>query len=210
MHKPPWRRGTGITRAERGCRSSRGFGKDLRVRDGLPWGTAQPERTQRRRAFVCRARRWGKGVSAEAACLRCIPGIHSLLPAPIGRGWGAIKTGGGRWGLCQPLPHAAELCGARYFCVGAHWLHGGPAGLAGATGPSRSCVVQMREGCCAERRAGCRCPLRDFGAGHQSRASPRAWHYSVPRHGSFHLWGCRESQSLSLSLHSHCRCRHLE
>lgn len=63
-----------------------------------------------------------------------------------------------------PAP-APRLRACMFVCEStgrAHWLHGGPAGLVAVTGPSRSCVVQMREGCCAERRAGCRCRLPGF------------------------------------------------
>lgn len=115
------------------------LGKDLRGCHGVPWGAAQARGTQRCRAFVC------KGGSAGAACLRCIPGIPSLLPAPFGRGWGATETGGGLWGWWQPLPHGSGVlvCGST---GGARCLHGVPASLAAVTGPARSCVVQMSEG----------------------------------------------------------------
>lgn len=129
------------------------------------WGAAQPRGTQRCHAFVCRALRWDKRGSAGAACLRCIPGIPSLLPASIGRGWGAIETGEGRWGWCQSCP-TFQSCVRRDACV---WEHRGGALAAPQVLPVSLALpgrvwLRCRRDAALSRGQGVAVPSRDFEA----------------------------------------------
>lgn len=163
FHKPPWGRGAGTTPAERGYRYSRGFGKDLRECHGLPRGAAQLG-GYREVSCVCLQ---GASVGQGGLGGGSVPAVHSWHSQPAAcshrAGVGDDRDRSGALGLMPaPAPRLRAVWSGILVCRstrGAHWLHGGPAGLAG---PSRSCVVQMREGCCAGRRAGCRCHLPGF------------------------------------------------
>lgn len=179
--------------AREGPPSPGGHGGAVRLFAGRLGGTRGARREQHA---------YGAFLAFPACCL-----------LPSGGGGGRYRLEGGVGGGASPCPTAQSCVGGMLVCgstEGAHWLHGGPAALAGVTGPARSCVVQMPEGCCAERRAGRRCPLPGFWGTHQSRAAPRAWHRRVPRHGSFHSGVARNHSPSHCPYHSHCRCPHHE
>lgn len=84
----------------------------------------------------------GRG-PAGAACLRCIPRIPSLLPAPIGRGCGLCGEGGG-WGgmLTAPAP-PLEAMGGWHACVGHGAGQGEQLESSGGTSTLRVLLVPL-------------------------------------------------------------------